>query len=182
MRPNHARITFRVLQICKIIVLAAALAAAFPYYFTLAFSFPLFSSQGTGSFPFEKALGLPPRKAFLAASRFLPRPLVPVSGLRSPRRTPAQPVGSMFCRISAALVGSSGLEPPTSRLSGVRSNHLSYEPMSSSAALASAGRPAARPFPFCTLGPSASSRPRSRFTFPASCLQCNWWRISTWWR
>ena len=28
------------------------------------------------------------------------------------------------------LVGSSGLEPPTSRLSGVRSNHLSYEPMS----------------------------------------------------
>ena len=28
-----------------------------------------------------------------------------------------------------AVVGSSGLEPPTSRLSGVRSNHLSYEPM-----------------------------------------------------
>ena len=26
------------------------------------------------------------------------------------------------------MVGSSGLEPPTSRLSGVRSNHLSYEP------------------------------------------------------
>ena len=31
--------------------------------------------------------------------------------------------------ISQKLVGSSGLEPPTSRLSGVRSNHLSYEPM-----------------------------------------------------
>ena len=30
----------------------------------------------------------------------------------------------------ALLVGSSGLEPPTLRLSGVRSNHLSYEPMS----------------------------------------------------
>ena len=29
------------------------------------------------------------------------------------------------------LVGTSGLEPPTSRLSGVRSNHLSYAPMSS---------------------------------------------------
>ena len=29
----------------------------------------------------------------------------------------------------AKLVGSSGLEPPTSRLSGVRSNHLSYEPI-----------------------------------------------------
>ena len=28
-----------------------------------------------------------------------------------------------------ALVGSSGLEPPTSRLSGARSNLLSYEPM-----------------------------------------------------
>ena len=30
---------------------------------------------------------------------------------------------------SLNLVGSSGLEPPTSRLSGVRSNHLSYEPI-----------------------------------------------------
>ena len=29
-------------------------------------------------------------------------------------------------------MGSSGLEPPTSRLSGVRSNHLSYEPISAS--------------------------------------------------
>ena len=27
------------------------------------------------------------------------------------------------------LVGTSGLEPPTSRLSGVRSNHLSYAPI-----------------------------------------------------
>ena len=27
------------------------------------------------------------------------------------------------------MVGSSGLEPPTSRLSGARSNHLSYEPV-----------------------------------------------------
>ena len=29
-----------------------------------------------------------------------------------------------------SVVGSSGLEPPTLRLSGVRSNHLSYEPIS----------------------------------------------------
>ena len=29
----------------------------------------------------------------------------------------------------ALLVGSSGLEPPTSRLSGARSNRLSYEPL-----------------------------------------------------
>ena len=31
--------------------------------------------------------------------------------------------------VNRLVVGSSGLEPPTSRLSGVRSNHLSYEPM-----------------------------------------------------
>ena len=30
---------------------------------------------------------------------------------------------------SQEVVGSSGLEPPTSRLSGARSNHLSYEPI-----------------------------------------------------
>ena len=30
---------------------------------------------------------------------------------------------------SVSLVGTSGLEPPTSRLSGARSNHLSYAPM-----------------------------------------------------
>ena len=32
-----------------------------------------------------------------------------------------------FCFVS--LVGSNGIEPSTSRLSGVRSNHLSYEPI-----------------------------------------------------
>ena len=41
---------------------------------------------------------------------------------------------ALTCRLTAALVGSSGLEPPTSRLSGARSNHLSYEPVSLSAA------------------------------------------------
>ena len=45
------------------------------------------------------------------------------------------------------LVGSSGLEPPTSRLSGVRSNHLSYEPMSAAELLASCLRPALFRFP-----------------------------------
>ena len=34
-----------------------------------------------------------------------------------------------LCSFQGSLVGSSGLEPPTSRLSGVRSNHLSYAPM-----------------------------------------------------
>ena len=37
-----------------------------------------------------------------------------------------------YMQFSRCLMGSSGLEPPTSRLSGVRSNRLSYEPVSSS--------------------------------------------------
>ena len=37
---------------------------------------------------------------------------------------------TFFCmQFSRCLVGSSGLGPPTSRLSGVRSNRLSYEPI-----------------------------------------------------
>ena len=35
-----------------------------------------------------------------------------------------------ICSVRPKLVGSSGLEPPTSRLSGVCSNQLSYEPIS----------------------------------------------------
>ena len=34
-----------------------------------------------------------------------------------------------LCSFQGSLVGSSGLEPPTSRLSGVRSNQLSYKPI-----------------------------------------------------
>ena len=40
---------------------------------------------------------------------------------------------------ASALVGSSGLEPPTSRLSGARSSLLSYEPVFSPSLLASGG-------------------------------------------
>ena len=36
---------------------------------------------------------------------------------------------TIFCNFFSCLVGSSGLEPPTSRLSGARSNQLSYEPI-----------------------------------------------------
>ena len=39
------------------------------------------------------------------------------------------------------LVGSNGLEPSTSRLSGVRSNHLSYEPMQSVASFVARSLP-----------------------------------------
>ena len=37
---------------------------------------------------------------------------------------------SLSINFHSWLVGTSGLEPPTSRLSGVRSNHLSYAPIS----------------------------------------------------
>ena len=49
---------------------------------------------------------------------------------RSQRCAP-QPFAAMFkfSLENLNLVGSSGLEPPTSRLSGVRSNQLSYEPI-----------------------------------------------------
>ena len=49
----------------------------------------------------------------------IPPPLPDVSIFLQRESPPAQ-----------LVVGSSGLEPPTSRLSGVRSNHLSYEPIS----------------------------------------------------
>jgi hypothetical protein len=46
------------------------------------------------------------------------------------RKTPADPV-RRGGRVSWNEVGPGGVEPPTSRLSGVRSNHLSYEPLQS---------------------------------------------------
>ncbi len=36
---------------------------------------------------------------------------------------------SLFSCLKGFVVGSSGLEPPTSRVSGARSNQLSYEPI-----------------------------------------------------
>ena len=73
-----------------------------------------------------------------------------VSSLSVSRLAAAQPLfGSLFrlpgrtlkeffcwnCRAAPIpMVGSSGLEPPTSRLSGVRSNRLSYEPISAAVA------------------------------------------------
>ena len=46
------------------------------------------------------------------------------------------------------MVGTSGLEPPTSRLSGARSNHLSYAPLWLSRL----------PFPSCTFGGDDGNR------------------------
>jgi hypothetical protein len=55
-------------------------------------------------------------------------------GQEGPRRM-VLPIGSKSCpacRFAArkGMVGRGGVEPPTSRLSGVRSNHLSYRPSS----------------------------------------------------
>ena len=54
---------------------------------------------------------------------------IPLSPCGSSLSVPILPAffGRHLC---LPMVGSSGLEPPTSRLSGVRSNHLSYEPIS----------------------------------------------------
>ena len=56
---------------------------------------------------------------------WLPATLIP--------RLPVSPFDESAPRFGSGgspLVGSNGLEPSTSRLSGVRSNHLSYEPIS----------------------------------------------------
>ena len=63
----------------------------------------LFSSQGS-----------------VATATLIPR--LPVS--------PFDVTNPRFGSGGSPLVGSNGLEPSTSRLSGVRSNHLSYEPIS----------------------------------------------------
>jgi hypothetical protein len=70
----------------------------------------------------------------------------------SNRRHPACKAGALPAELwphqrcqPAELVGPGGLEPPTSRLSGVRSNHLSYGPLDH------ARRPATKPAK--TLGP-----------------------------
>ena len=67
------------------------------------------------------------------------------------------------------VVGSSGLEPPTSRLSGVRSNHLSYEPIS-----LVPRRLVSRPVFACFLWLSPPAQPvveMNRFELLTPCLQ-----------
>ena len=138
---------------CKIIVQSSSLSeeTPFPNFFTSLFSFPLFSSQGSpGTFSEEKVPSFL-SETFVSLENFA-APFHSASSASRSRETSsascsAQPwwaqcgpvhlSDSSFkvslpcpCLIGPPLVGSSGLEPPTSRLSGVRSNHLSYEPMS----------------------------------------------------
>ena len=57
-------------------------------------------------------------------------------------------LNALYAVFKVLLVGSSGLEPPTSRLSGVRSNQLSYEPIQSDPADPSALETSARELRF----------------------------------
>ena len=58
---------------------------------------------------------------------------------RTPDPLLARQVLSQLSYTPMLVVGLSGLEPPTSRLSGVRSNRLSYRPMQGFNAVSSSG-------------------------------------------
>ena len=81
----------------------------------------LFSSQGPGRHGVSAIASVSLYTDQVLASRCLPP------------RLPNSPFDEFYSRLGSGgspVVGSNGLEPSTSRLSGVRSNHLSYEPMS----------------------------------------------------
>ena len=54
--------------------------------------------------------------------------MVPRGGIEPPTRGFSVPCSTDWAIWAKQLVGLAGLEPATSRLSGVRSNHLSYKP------------------------------------------------------
>ena len=61
----------------------------------------------------------------------------PAAGLAVPQRIPPADAASVWPGPAWGLVGPGGLEPPTSRLSGVCSNQLSYRPKAMALAIAS---------------------------------------------
>ena len=70
------------------------------------------------------------------------RTYLPYRGLTPAGKSARSPSYPIFFRVSRplkALVGSNGFEPSTSRLSGARSNRLSYEPISQHRILAPGG-------------------------------------------
>jgi hypothetical protein len=75
-------------------------------------------------------------------------------------RSPPPPAG--------AMVGRGGVEPPTSRLSGVRSNHLSYRPGLST----SGANP--RPAALIPDRPVSAATPR----FGCFAVKTSWWSLS----
>ena len=66
-------------------------------------------------------------QALLPSGNLKSSPILPssLSAIRKHLQTPLPE----WMQALACLVGLSGLEPPTSRLSGVRSNRLSYKPI-----------------------------------------------------
>ena len=120
------------------------------FYYTLFLFFPICSFQGSvfTLFGFTLALRLPcgtpkpnhptSQPAYADAKPRANSPW-PADSFRNPRNrnhawglTPSRVsyiLQSTCADVKPTLVGSSGLEPPTSRLSGARSNQLSYEPV-----------------------------------------------------
>ena len=83
--------------------------------------FALFSFQGTHNV----SLSLDLTERFL-----LPRFVRHFASQNRETLAPASPFAVLRLSKINLMVGLSGLEPPTSRLSGVRSNRLSYKPIS----------------------------------------------------
>ena len=96
--------------------------SCFTFFFVSLFSFQ--GTPGGGQFALRFVLiVLGVRGVFPTALLALPLAFVSAAGTFFA-------LASVASRAAPAVVGSNGLEPSTSRLSGVRSNHLSYEPIS----------------------------------------------------
>ena len=81
---------------------------------------------------------------------------------------------------SVIMVGLSGLEPPTSRLSGARSNHLSYEPMKVfSVYLLSIFSPLVEMMGFEPMTPCLQGRCSPSWATPPYCLFPDAWVVFT---
>lgn len=73
-----------------------------------------------------------------------------------------------------ALVGPGGLEPPTLRLSGVRSNHLSYGPLSKKGVRGQGPRVGKKTHPQHTHGSHKQLLPARKKTARLSSLKTGW--------
>ena len=86
------------------------------------------------------------------------------------------PLSSFQSTVAFRLVGSSGLEPPTSRLSGVCSNLLSYEPKLISRSEINLLCFASSTSYSISLRETANTFELFRLAVSAFCLSCPWWR------
>ena len=123
---NHARIIFG--------FFFGKNYSCYPIMFTSLYLLSLFSSQGTiGRIRLRIRFCMRSRMRFTITAFFTTFVVwwaqCGQSTFAFQRPLPFR-ISSSRCHHFCGVVGSSGLEPPTSRLSGVRSNHLSYEPIS----------------------------------------------------